>query len=151
MMQKLTKAAMLIGFLIGCAHAQTTATIEGSVVIADPDGRRVAVPGAKISLAGPAYIAAESNAEGKFAIKGIPAGSYEITARVPGLTADRSIEVIAGTVLEVTLWMKVEPAEVSAMVTTEQPSLKFAVRACKILYIVRGDQWLHQREELAPI
>ena len=126
MKQKLTTAAILIGLLIGCAHAQTTATIEGSVFISDPDGGRVAVPGAKISLAGPAYIAAESNAEGKFAIKGVPAGSYEITARLPGLTADRSIEVIAGTALEVTLWMKVEPDEESSLVTSRHPILKLA-------------------------
>jgi len=116
MTQKLLGVVLAIGMLGVCALAQKTSTVQGVVVTIGPDGDRSVVAGAKISLDGPAYITAESNEEGKFVINGVPQGSYEITARSPGMTAERNIEIFPGTVSEVMLWMKLETVNESVTV-----------------------------------
>jgi len=61
----------------------TTGAVQGIVFITDPDGGRSIVPGAKISLDGPAHFEGKSSTDGKFAITGVAPGAYEVTAKAP--------------------------------------------------------------------
>ncbi len=82
MTQKLAALAVVIGLLGTTTSAQnarqTTATVQGVVFTIDPKGGHPVVPGAKISLDGPAHLEAEAGAEGRFSISGITPGSYAI-------------------------------------------------------------------------
>jgi hypothetical protein len=95
---------------------QATGTVHGVVVTLDPDGGRSVLPGAKISLSGPAQIEVESDAQGRFTVSGITPGAYEITAKAPGMSAAQNIVVAAGTVSEISLEMKLEAVKESVTV-----------------------------------
>ena len=70
------------------AGGQTMAVLQGRVV--DPSG--AAVPGASIavrdSATGLASVA-PTNAEGRYHVAAIPAGTYQVTAAAPGFRAER--------------------------------------------------------------
>ena len=92
-MTRLVLTALAIGLLATYAFAQgparTDATVRGVVFTVDASGARAVIPAAKVSLAGPVQIEAESDNEGKFAFNTVPSGSYTITAQAPGMTFDR--------------------------------------------------------------
>jgi hypothetical protein len=77
-------------------------------------------PTAQISLDGPAHIETESDSTGKFAFNAVPPGAYTINAQAPGLAANRTIEVAAGSPSEIALEMKVQVVVESTMVTAAQ-------------------------------
>lgn len=121
MTQKLARLLVFIGLVGAWAFAQDTqqrsGTVNGVVFTVDADGGRSIVPEAKISLDGPAHIESESDAEGKFAITGIAPGSYKLNAKAPGLAAEREAVVVAGTITEITVELKVEAVQESVTVT----------------------------------
>src|SRR5215510_11374008 len=120
MAQMLAKLVVFIGLAGAWAFAQNaqqaTGSVHGVVITADPDGGRSVVPGAKISLDGPAHLEAESDAEGKFAITGVAQGTYAITAKAPGLTGMQSVVVTAAPSSEIALEMKIEAVQDSVTV-----------------------------------
>jgi len=121
MTQRFTRLMVAIGLLGALAVAQNgqpaSGRVQGVVITIDSDGGRSVVPGAKVSLDGPKHIDAEADAEGKFTISGVAPGSYQITAKAPGMTATQNLVVVLGNVSEITLEMKVEAVNESVTVT----------------------------------
>jgi Carboxypeptidase regulatory-like domain len=117
---KLASLVVILELVGGWALAQdkqpTTGAVRGIVFTADPDGRSV-VPGAKVSLDGPAHFEGKSSADGKFAITGVAPGAYKVTAKAPGLAAEQEVVVAAGTIKEITVELKVEAVQELVTVT----------------------------------
>ncbi len=121
MKHKLAGTAIAIGLLAACVSAQSTGqatgTIDGVVFTVDANGGHAVIPTARISLDGPTHIEAESDGAGKFAFNAAPPGAYTINAQAPGLAANRTIEVTAGSASEIALEMKVQAVVESTTVT----------------------------------
>jgi len=130
MKHKLAATAVAIGLLTACVSAQSagkaTGIVDGVAFTVDASGSRAVVPASRISLDGPTHIEAESDGAGKFAFKAVPPGAYTINAQAPGLAANRTIEVTAGSVSEIALEMKVQAVAESTTVTasTDQVDTK---------------------------
>jgi outer membrane receptor protein involved in Fe transport len=120
-MTRLIFISLALELLAACAYPQSPAstdgTVRGVVLTIDASGAEAIVPAAKVSLDGPVHAGAESDSEGKFAFTAIPAGSYTITAKAPGMTTQQGITVIAATVSEVALEMKIQTVSESTTVT----------------------------------
>jgi len=130
--------ALVIGLLDASVLAADTkgetGTVRGVVFTADADGGRSVVPGAKISLIGPATRATEADAAGKYAFDALPPGSYNLKAQAPGMIATHTVVIAVGTVSEAPLEMKVDVVSESTTVTatadalgTEEPAGSNAV------------------------
>jgi hypothetical protein len=121
MKQKLVGTAIAIGLLAACVSAQSigqgTGTVNGVVYTVDANAGHAVIPAAKISLDGPTHIEAESDGAGKFAFNAVPPGVYTIDAQAPGLSANRTIKVTAGSASEIALEMKVQAIVESTTVT----------------------------------
>jgi TonB dependent receptor/Carboxypeptidase regulatory-like domain len=120
MTQKLTTLVVVIGVLATSVSAQNTrqgtSSVQGVVFTIDSQGGHPVVPGAKISLDGPAHLEAKADAEGKFAISGIAPGSYAITAKAPGMAGAQNLIVTAGKVLQVPVELKLKSVNESVTV-----------------------------------
>jgi len=114
---KLAGLVIILGLGGGQAPAQGTGAVQGTVFTTDPDGGRSVVPQAKISLDGPAHFEGKSGTDGRFAITGVAAGPYKVTAKAPGLAAEREVAVAAGTIQEIAVELKVEAVQESVTVT----------------------------------
>ena len=121
MTQRVMTITLALLFLIGCALGQsketTNGSIQGVVFTTEQDQSRLVVPGTKLFLMGALNLETESDSEGRFTFNTLPAGSYTITAQAPGLTANQSIEVRAGSVSQLELEMKVQAVTDSTTVT----------------------------------
>ena len=130
MKHKLAGTAIAIGLLAACVFAQctgqATGIVDGVVFTVDASGSRAVVPASRISLDGPTHIEAESDGAGKFAFNAVPPGAYTINTQAPGLAANRTIEVTAGSASEIVLEMKVQAVVESTTVTasTDQINTK---------------------------
>jgi len=121
MAQTLAALAVVVGLLRTSASAQTArptnGTVQGIVFTTDPDGGRSIVPGAKVSIDGPAHFEGKSSADGKFAITGVAPGAYAVTAKVPGMIVTQSVVVTAGIISEIALELKLESVKETVNVT----------------------------------
>jgi outer membrane receptor protein involved in Fe transport len=121
MKQRLAGTAIAIGLLAACVSAQSigqgTGTVDGVVYTVDANAGNAVIPTARISLDGPTHIEAESDGAGKFAFNAVPPGVYTINAQAPGLAANRTIKVTAGSASEIALEMKVQAIVESTTVT----------------------------------
>src|SRR3954468_23117896 len=83
------------------AFAQGSSTASGSITgdvfTKGTNGELAVSPGALIVLHGPITKETESDAKGAFALDGLPRGTYQIEANVPGLYAAFAVEVSART------------------------------------------------------
>jgi hypothetical protein len=126
MMQKVASMALALGLIGACAFAQgagqPTGAVQGAVFVADADGGRSVVPATKITLNGPTHIEGQSDNEGKVEFSTVPAGSYTITANIPGMAATQGVIVTAGAVSQVQLEMKLEAVTESTTVTASTNS-----------------------------
>ncbi len=100
-----------------------TGTVQGVVFTADGAGGRSVVPGAKVSLTGPAVRETEADATGKYAFPALPPGSYKLTAHAPGMIATQTVAVVVATVSQAPLEMKVEVVSASTTVTATADGL----------------------------
>jgi len=120
MAQNVARLLIGIGLLSTWVYAQNsqqpTGTVQGVVFTMEADGTRAVVPAAKISLDGPIHLEAETDGEGKFAIKGVVPGSFQINAKAPAMSATQDLVVAAGKTSEVELEMKVEAVQESVTV-----------------------------------
>jgi hypothetical protein len=132
MLQQVASIALALGLLSTCTLAQSAGqqagTVRGLVFTSEQDGRRLVVPGAKISLDGPSHLEVVSDNEGKFAFNAVSSGSYTVTGHAPGLSATEATVVSAGAVSELALEMKLKAVVESATVTasTDQVDTKEA-------------------------
>src|ERR1700751_1480265 len=126
-MRKLTIVMLILGLTSAGAFAQSTrqpsGAVQGQVFITDADGGRSVVAATKITLDGPTHLEALSDNEGKFALSAVPAGSYTIAANTPGMTATQGVVVIAGSVSQAQLEMKLEAVTESTTVTATTDSV----------------------------
>src|ERR1700758_5883626 len=126
-MRKVTIVMLILGLISAGAFAQGTGqpsgAVQGQVFITDADGGRSVVAATKIMLDGPTHLEALSDNEGKFALSAVPAGSYTIAANTPGMTATQGVVVIAGSVSQAQLEMKLEAVTESTTVTATTDSV----------------------------
>jgi hypothetical protein len=120
-MQTLIGIALVILLLLslGFAHGSSPAlgSIRGDVFTKGTNGEPAVVPGAQMVLRGPVTRETESDAQGAFAIDGLPWGTYEIEANAPGLYVALAVEVSAGTSSTV-------PVEMNVAAVTSTTSLQ---------------------------
>src|SRR5882724_7587774 len=93
------------------AFAQSGSTasgsIRGDVFTKGTNGEPAVLPGVLIVLHGPITKETESDANGAFAVDGLPPGTYQIEANAPGLYAALAMEVSADTSSTVPVEMNV--------------------------------------------
>src|SRR6201981_91991 len=127
MMQKVAIMALVLGLIGAGAFAQGTGqpsgAVQGQVFITDAEGGRSVVAATKITLDGPTHLEALSDNEGRFAISAVPAGSYTIAAKIPGMTATQGVVVTAGSVPQAQWKMKLEAVPASTTVTATTDSV----------------------------
>jgi hypothetical protein len=96
----------------------TPGSICGAVVTKTQNGEPAVLPDARIVLHGPVSRETQSDAQGAFAIDGLPPGTCEIEANAPGLYAALAVEVRAGTCSTVPVEMNA-----AAVTSTTSPQL----------------------------
>jgi Carboxypeptidase regulatory-like domain len=132
-MRTLIGIALTILLFLGPCFAQVSSpalgSIRGDVFTKGTNGEPAVLPGARIVLRGPITKETESDAQGAFAIDGLPPGTYQIEANAPGLSGGLAVEVTAGTSSTVPLEMNVTTVSNSVNVTasaepadTKEPS-----------------------------
>ena len=112
--------SILLFVLPAFAQSGSTASgsIRGDVFTKGTNGEPAVLPGVLIVLHGPITKETESDAQGAFAVDGLPPGTYEIEANAPGLYAALAVEVSAGTSSTVPVEMNV-----AAVTSTTSPQL----------------------------
>jgi len=95
-------------------------SIRGEVVTKTTNGQTSVFPGAHIVLRGPINKEAQSDAQGAFAIDGLPPGIYGIDASAPGLTASLIVDVKAGAASAVSVEFTVATVTSAVTVTASQ-------------------------------
>jgi hypothetical protein len=93
-------------------------SIRGDVFTKGTNGEPAVLPGVLIVLHWPITKETASDAQGAFAVDGLPPGTYEIEANAPGLYAALAVEVRAGTSSTVPVEMNV-----AAVTSTTPPQL----------------------------
>ena len=93
-------------------------SIRGDVITKGTNGEPAVLPGVLIVLHGPITKETESDAQGAFAIDGLPPGTYQIEANAPGLYEALAVEVSPGTSSTVPVEMNV-----AAVTGTMSPQL----------------------------
>ena len=112
--------SILLFVLLAFAQSSPSASgsIRGDVFTKGTNGEPAALPGVLILLHGPITTETESDAQGAFAIDGLPPGTYQIEANAPGLYAALAVEVSAGISSTVPVEMNV-----AAATSTTSPQL----------------------------
>ena len=110
--------AILLFLGLGFAQGSSPGSIRGDVFTKGTNGEPAVVPGARIILRGPVTRETESDAQGAFAIAGLPPGTYQIEANAPRLYAAFAVEVSAGASSTVPVEMNV-----AAVTSTTSPQL----------------------------
>src|SRR6202162_5416786 len=122
-MRRLSGTALSILLFLGLAFAQGTSppgSIRGDVFTKGTNGGPAVLPGVRIVLHGPINKETESDAQGAFAIDGLPTGTYEIEANAPGLSGGLAVEVAAGTSSTVPIEMNVTTFRNTVKVTATE-------------------------------
>ena len=99
-------------------RSATSGSIRGDVFTTTQNGEPAVLPGARIVLHGLINKETESDAQGAFAIDGLPPGTYQIEANAPIFYAALGVEVSAGASSAVPIEMNV-----SAVTRTTSPQL----------------------------
>ena len=112
--------SILLFVLLAFAQSSPSASgwIRGDVFTKGTNGEPAVLPGVLIVLHGPITKETESDAQGAFAVDGLPPGTYEIEANAPGLYAALAVEQRAGTSSTVPVEMNV-----AAVTSTTSPQL----------------------------
>ena len=118
---------LAILLLLGLGFAQGSSlalgSIRGDVFTKGTNGEPAVLPAARIVLRGPITKETEWDAQGAFAIDGLPPGTYEIEANAPGLYAALAVEVRAGTSSTGTSSTVPVEMNVAAVTNTTAPQL----------------------------
>jgi Carboxypeptidase regulatory-like domain len=121
-----TPAAYVVSFLLFLlpAFAQSdsaaSGSIRGDVFTKGTNGEPAVLPRTRIVLRGPMTKETESDAQGAFAIDGLPPGTYEIEANAPGLTGGLAVEVTPGTSSSVAVEMNLTTVSDTMNVTATE-------------------------------
>ena len=100
-MRQLFGTGLSVLLFLGLGFAQggypAPGSIRGDVFTKGTNGEPAVLPGVRIVLHGPITKETESDAQGAFAIDGLPPGTYQIEANAPGLSGGLAVEVTPGT------------------------------------------------------
>jgi outer membrane receptor for ferrienterochelin and colicin len=107
-----------VGFAQG--SSSPVGSIRGDVFTKGTNGEPAVLPGVQIVLHGPITKETESDAQGAFAIDGLPPGIYEIEANAPGLIGGLAVEVTQGTSSNVAVEMNVTVVSNTVNVTATE-------------------------------
>ena len=125
-MRRLSGTAISIMLLPGPGLAQGSfpaiGPIRGDVFTKGTNGEPAVLPGVHIVLHGRITKEAESDAQGAFAIDGVPPGISEIEANAPGLYAALSAEASADT--SATIPVEINSSAVTSSTPPQLPGLK---------------------------
>src|SRR6266550_3902790 len=99
----------------------TSGSIRGNVFTTTQNGEPAVLPGARIVLHGLVNKETESDAQGAFAIDGLPPGMYDIEASAPGLNTTLSVEVKPGTASVLPIELTMAAVESSVTVAANDP------------------------------
>ena len=83
----------ILALLTSATLSAQTGGIAGTVV----DATDARVPGATVELTGPARQTTQSGAQGEFAFRNLPAGTYDLTISLSGFTDARRPGIVVGT------------------------------------------------------
>src|SRR5580700_6131515 len=123
-MRALIGIALMILLSLGLGFAQGSSpalgSIRGDVFTKGTNGEPAVLPSVRIVLHGPITKEAESDAQGAFAIDGLPPGTYQIEANALGLSGGLAVEVTAGTSSTVPLEMNVTTVSNTVNVTATE-------------------------------
>jgi Carboxypeptidase regulatory-like domain len=124
------RGASLLGLTVlwfaHCALASddnASGKVEGTALVPSAHGQAY-VAGAKVVASGPVRMETETNAEGRYAFRGMAPGTYSIEATVSGLEAVQSISVTSHQVAQVTLQLTPLKTNTSVTVTAGQADTK---------------------------
>ena len=117
-MRTLIEIALLLGFGFAQGSSPALGLLRGDVFTKGTNGEPAVVPGAQSVLRGPAIRETESDAQGAFAIEGLPPGAHQIEANAPGSYAVLAMEVSSGASSIVPVEMNV-----AAVTSTMSPQL----------------------------
>ena len=123
-MRRLSGTALSILLFLGVGFAQGSSpavgSIKGDVITKGTNGEPAVLPNVRIVLHGPITKEAESDAQGAFAIDGLPPGTYQIEANALGLSGGLAVQVTAGTSSTVPLEMNLATVSNSVNVTATE-------------------------------
>jgi ABC-type Fe3+-hydroxamate transport system substrate-binding protein len=111
----------ILVLLVRCfpeSEPATPGSIRGAVVTKAQNGEPAVLPEARIVLHGPVSRETQSDAQGAFAIDGLPPGTYQIEVNAPRLYAALAVEVSAGASSTVPVEINV-----AAVASTTSPQL----------------------------
>jgi hypothetical protein len=92
--------------------------IEGLVYTVDSDGGRSVVPGAFVSLTGPAFHQQTiANEQGRYSFRDMAANTYRIDVTAPGLSGSSTVTIVPGTALDVPVELKADAVRESVTVS----------------------------------
>src|SRR6266436_3644901 len=110
-LRRLSGTGLSVLLFLGLGFAQGDSaqpgSIRGDVVTKGTNGEPAVLPGVRIVLHGPITKETESDAQGAFAIDGLPPGTYQIEANAPGLSGGLAVAVTPGTSSSVAVEMNV--------------------------------------------
>jgi TonB dependent receptor/Carboxypeptidase regulatory-like domain len=95
------------------------AKLEGTIFVTDSEGKQSFVPGATVKLTGPVTCETQTDENGRYALAGLPFGTYALEALSPGLKAVASIRVETAQV-QADLELKPIAVTDSVVVTADQ-------------------------------
>jgi hypothetical protein len=125
-LRRLSDTGLSVLRFLGVGFAQggspPRGSIRGEVFTKGTNGEPAVLPGVLIVLHGSITKETESDAQGAFAVDGLP-GTYEIEANAPGLYAAFSVEVSAGTSSRLQGEMNVTAVTSSVNVTATDASI----------------------------
>src|ERR1700686_1211723 len=123
-MRTLIGSALSILLFLGLGFAQGSSpalgSVRGDVFTKGTNGEPAVLPSVRLVLRGPITKETESDAQGAFAIDGLPPGTYQIEANAPGLSGGVAVEVTAGTSSTVPLEMNVTTVSNTVNVTATE-------------------------------
>ena len=123
-MRTLIGSALSILLFLGVGFAQGSSpalgSVRGDVFTKGTNGEPAVLPSVRIVLHGPITKEAESDAQGAFAIDGLPPGTYEIEANALGLSGGLAVEVTAGASSTVPLEMNMTMVSNTVNVTATE-------------------------------
>ncbi|HWZ32163.1 MAG TPA: TonB-dependent receptor [Bryobacteraceae bacterium] len=114
----------LITGLLCAAQDVNTGVVRGTVFTLDSSGAGSAVPGARVSLEGPAFTQ-QTNADeqGRYSFTGVAPARYRIEATAPGLSGSNTVTVVPGAQADVSIELQIEGMKESVTVNGSAEAL----------------------------